>query len=553
MSIRYKLFCAFSVVIALACGLAFYGIRGIAASGDLVVRLYDGPLMAISQARAAHAALNEARLVMHQGLSEGASKGAVAKLEKLLGIIADDLKVVQERVKDNKDVTAALLQSETRLRDWSETGLMILKPPAGGLTSLPLIFSVVQKGDATAAAFDDLVEMVAAYGFDYRTEAVAAVATAKTNMVMLAVGTVLIGLLIAVAFAYSMSKPIFAAMHIAQRVAAGTFTDRIEVRRRDELGNLLKSLAVMQASLKARADEDLDLMSSKDSANAEQISRRARIESEIETFRSTITSVLTNSDAVTTELTKTAQTLSSIAKEAGDHSVQTASSADETSANVETVANAAGQLGESVQAIEGQLHEATGVVRRASSMAEDANQTMGMLASAAQHIDEVVGFIRTIAGQTNLLALNATIEAARAGEAGRGFAVVASEVKALAIQTAKATEEISSQIAEVQLATKRAVDNVGAITAVMGEIDSFTATIANAVNQQNKAAAEISDNIRQAAAGTASVARGIAGAAAASENTSRSAGMVLSSAHDLSRQAADLRSSVDRFLANVAA
>ena len=178
---------------------------------------------------------------------------------------------------------------------------------------------------------------------------------------------------------------------------------------------------------------------------------------------------------------------------------------------------------------------------------------MGMLASAAQRIDEVVGFIRSIAGQTNLLALNATIEAARAGEAGRGFAVVASEVKALATQTAKATEEISSQIAEVQSAAKRAVDNVGAITTVMGEIDSFTAAIASAVNQQNTATAEITENIRQAAAGTADVARGIAGTAAAGENTNRSADLVLNSANDLSRQAAELRSSVDRFLSNVAA
>src|SRR4030081_1724906 len=152
-------------------------------------------------------------------------------------------------------------------------------------------------------------------------------------------------------------------------------------------------------------------------------------------------------------------------------------------------------------------------------MVGEANQTKGGGATAAQHIDDVVGFIRNIAGQTNLLALNATIEAARAGDAGRGFAVVASEVKALAIQTAKATEEISSQIAEVQLATKRAVDNVGAITAVMGEIDSFTATIATAVNQQNTATAKITKNIRKAAAGTASVARGIAGTAAASAET----------------------------------
>jgi methyl-accepting chemotaxis protein len=552
MSIRYKFFCAFSVVIALACGLAFYGMRSISSSGDLVVQLYDGPLMGINHARSAHAALNGARVLMQAGLHDGAPKEMVAKIEKLVAAIADDLKVVRDRVK-TKDVTAALEQAETRVRDWSETGLNILKPQAGGLTTLPMSFSVSKKGDAAVAAVDDLVEMVAAYGFDYRTQSEATVAGAHTTLLALAVATAVIGLALAAAFAHSMSKPIFAAMKIAEHVAAGNFTDRIELRRRDELGRLLKSLAVMQAGLMTRAEQESALMSSKDQASSEQISRRRRMEEEIETFRSTITSVLTSADAMTGELTETARTLSSIAQAAGQQSIETASSADETSANVQTVSTAAGQLGESVQAIEGQLHEATGIVRRASSMADDANQTMGALATAAQRIDEVVGFIRNIAGQTNLLALNATIEAARAGEAGRGFAVVASEVKALATQTAKATEDISSQIAEVQLATRRAVDNVGAITAVMGEIDRFTATIATAVNRQNTAAAEITENIRQAATGTANVARGIAGTAAASENTNRSADQVLSSAHGLSRQAAELRSSVDRFLSNVAA
>ena len=126
-------------------------------------------------------------------------------------------------------------------------------------------------------------------------------------------------------------------------------------------------------------------------------------------------------------------------------------------------------------------------------------------------------------------------------------------MKALAIQTAKATEEISSQIAEVQLATKRAVDNVGAITAVMSDIDSFTASIARAMSQQNTAALEISENIRHAAAGTASVAQSIAGTASASENTNRSADLVLATAQELSSQAVELRSSVDHFLANAAA
>jgi methyl-accepting chemotaxis protein len=206
-----------------------------------------------------------------------------------------------------------------------------------------------------------------------------------------------------------------------------------------------------------------------------------------------------------------------------------------------------------VHAIKTQVHDATAIVQRASGMAAAANETIRALASAAQHIDEVVGFIRNIAGQTNLLALNATIEAARAGEAGRGFAVVASEVKALATQTAKATEEISSQIAEVQSATRQAVDNVGAIASIMGDIDSFTSAIAAAVSEQNMAATEISRNIGQAAAGTAIVARSIAGTAEATENANRSADLVLSTAHDLSNQAAQLRSSVDRFLSNVAA
>jgi methyl-accepting chemotaxis protein len=552
MSIRYKIFGVFSILIVLACGLAFYGIRGISGSGDLVVRLYDGPLMGINHARSAHASLNEARLMMERGLVEGAPAAMVARFEKLVGSIFEDLKVVRERVQ-SPNAKTSLAQAEGRIKAWSDQGLKILKPVAGGQTEIPTQFALAQKGDEAIAAVDDLVENVAAFGFDYRTEAEKAVAEARTTMLGIAIGTALIGLVLAVAFAYSMSKPISAAMRIAERVAAGNFADQIDTRRRDELGRLLKSLAVMQASLKARADEELMLKSSKDQTHAEQVSRRQRIEAEIETFRSSVTSVLTNTDRMTGELTDTAQTLSSIARAAGEQSAATASTADATSTNVQTVATATSQLGDSVNAIKGQINDATAIVQRASGMAGVANDTMGALATSAQHIDEVVGFIRTIAGQTNLLALNATIEAARAGEAGRGFAVVASEVKALAIQTAKATEEISSQIAEVQSATRQAVDNVGAIAAIMKDIDSFTATIAEAVGQQNAATSEISKNIGQAAAGTASVAQSIAGTAAASEDTNRSAEQVLTTAKDLSLQAAELRLSVDRFLANVAA
>src|SRR3982750_3264408 len=124
MSIRYKLFGAFSVVLALACGLAFYGIRGISTSGDLVVRLYDGPLMAINHARAAQATLNDARAVMQRSLAGNGPDGAVAKLEKLLADIGDDLKIVGARA-NSSDVAAALEQAEAKFHDWSTAGLSI--------------------------------------------------------------------------------------------------------------------------------------------------------------------------------------------------------------------------------------------------------------------------------------------------------------------------------------------------------------------------------------------------------------------------------------------
>jgi methyl-accepting chemotaxis protein len=551
MSIRYKIFGAFSAVILLACGLAFYGIRSVSTSGDLVVRLYDGPLMAINHARSAHAVLNEARIVLRRSLVEGASNEAVGQFEKLVAGALEDLKVVRERVQST-NVVQARERVESKIADWSTAAMQILKS-SGGLAEIPASFAVALQGDEAVGAIDDLVETVAAYGFDYRTEAEATVARARVTMLGIAIGTVLIGIVVAAAFAYSLSRPISAAVRVAERVAAGNFEDDIEVRRRDELGRLLNSLSIMQTSLKARADDDIALMSTKDQANAEQATRRHHVEAEIEAFRLAVNTALANTDKMTGELADTAQTLSSIAHAAGRQSGEAAVTAGETSRSVQTVASTANELGESVQNIQEQVHGASKIVQRASGMTGAANDAIEDLAVAAQHIDEVVGFIRTIAGQTNLLALNATIEAARAGEAGRGFAVVASEVKALATQTAKATEEISSQIAEVQSATRQAVEKVGAIAAIMGDIDGFTASLSVAITRQNASAGDISRSIGQAATGTALVARSIAGTAEATDETNRSADLVLATARSLSSEAAQLRLSVDRFLSNVAA
>jgi diguanylate cyclase (GGDEF)-like protein len=265
MSMRTKFFLAFSVLAALACSLAFSGFRTTAASGDLVVRLYDGPLMGINHARSAHAALNQARLLIAPGLGDGLPTEGVVEFRALLNEIAADLAIVRERV-DNDDVRAALIGAEDRYRDWSDTALQLLRPPPEGLTTVPAPFLLTQKGNDAAKALDDLVETVAAYGFEYRMEAEAAVARARTTLLALAIATTFVGIMLAISFSYSMSKPIFEAMLVAERVAAGNFTDQIGSHRRDELGRLLRSLAAMQSHLKARADEDYAMMEKLDAA-----------------------------------------------------------------------------------------------------------------------------------------------------------------------------------------------------------------------------------------------------------------------------------------------
>jgi len=185
--------------------------------------------------------------------------------------------------------------------------------------------------------------------------------------------------------------------------------------------------------------------------------------------------------------------------------------------------------------------------------AERTNATVQLLSSGAEKIGEVVQLIHSIAAQTNLLALNATIEAARAGEAGRGFAVVASEVKALATQTAKATEEISAQVAAMQATTGDAVTSIGGITETIARMSEITVNISSAVEEQGAATREIARNIQSVAAGSSEISTHIGGVSAAASATGDAASVVLTSARDLDQQSGMLRLAVDEFLGKVRA
>ncbi len=283
-----------------------------------------------------------------------------------------------------------------------------------------------------------------------------------------------------------------------------------------------------------------------------QEERRAAIESAISAFRQRAESLLRTVAESADAMRSTAASLFGASDQTSQRAESAVQTSNEASANVETAAIAADELSSSIAEIGRQLGQTTDVVRLAVGEAQATNQDIGALAQGAQKIGDVTKLIRDIAGQTNLLALNATIEAARAGEAGRGFAVVASEVKSLAVQTAKATEDISSQILAVQNSTGKAVEAIGRIAHRMREIDDYTSAVAASVEQQNAATGEISQNVTSAAEGAKQIVVVLSQVAGATTETQQSAQTVLAASESVQKAADNLRSEVENFLTSVA-
>ena len=285
---------------------------------------------------------------------------------------------------------------------------------------------------------------------------------------------------------------------------------------------------------------------------AEQEARRAAVDEAIAWFRESVEGVLkTVADSVDS-MKSTATALSVTSNESTAHTSGAVKTSNEAFGSVEVAATATDELAKSIAEINRQLFRASEVVKAAAVEAQSSNNDIADLAQAAQKIDDVVKLIQSVAGQTNLLALNATIEAARAGAAGKGFAVVASEVKALAVQTARATDDIAAQIAAVQSSTHSAVGAIGNITGRMQEISQLTAAIATSLEQQNSATREISVNVGAAASGTKSVVAVLQRVSGAIANMHSSADTVLAASHAVEKAADSLRGSVDGFLRKVA-
>jgi methyl-accepting chemotaxis protein len=351
------------------------------------------------------------------------------------------------------------------------------------------------------------------------------------------------------AIARDISRPLGHLATVTERLARQDFAvETGDADRRDEIGTLIRSIAVLRDE--ARSAADMRRTQADDARKADEERHRLRLEL-ADQFDRSVKSIVQTVASAATQMQGTAQSLTTVAAEASRQATAVAAASEEATTNVQTVASAAEELSSSIHEISRQVNSAARISGEAVAQASKTNEIVNGLANSADLIGTVVNLIHDIASQTNLLALNATIEAARAGDAGKGFAVVAGEVKGLANQTAKATEEISQHIAGVQAATGEAVQAIHDITKTISEISQISAAIASAVEEQGAATQEIARNVEQAAAGTQEVSVNIAGVNDAANQTGCGASEVLSAATELSHQSEALGDQVDQFISRI--
>jgi methyl-accepting chemotaxis protein len=345
-------------------------------------------------------------------------------------------------------------------------------------------------------------------------------------------------------------KPLHNMRDAMLKVAGGDLAvDTGYTDRSDEIGALAGALE----TFKQQATDKLRIEAQERERNAGSAARQRSIEAYVGEFESLVRQTLQQLGDASGQMRTTSSGLSKVSRQTNERVMVAEKASNEASMSVESVASASEELSASINDISQQAAHAAGIASRAVSQASNTDGTVQGLAKSAGRIGEVVGLINTIAAQTNLLALNATIEAARAGEAGRGFAVVASEVKSLASQTAKATEEISEQIADIQKVAGEAIDAIKGIGSIIGEVNEVATAIAAAVQEQGAATQEITRSTQYAAQGTKNVSDNISGVKADADAAAAAADNVKQASEILENQSQQLGTQVTEFLGKIRA
>ena len=556
VSIRTQLVAAFATLTLFLLGLGLLGLVGVSTVNGLLLDVQKNWLPSVRHAGAIDALTGRytTSLLRHMLTTEPKALAAIDADIVQRGQAIDAAMATYER-----DITSPEERAlyEAFVRDWrafaaTETPILAHSRAGEKAEALAVYQSrgIETRRDASIA----LAKIIAlnAEGAA-RAEAAAEGSVALTRFwIVGALGAALVlAIAMAVLLIVGIGRGIERVVRPMQALAEGDLDVAIPLQgTRTEMGRVADAVQVFKdALLRMRALED-DTALARAGAEAQ---RKAAMRQMADTFERSVGGIIGTVSSAATELQATAQAMTATATQTAGQSGTVAAAAEEAASNVNTVAAAAEELGSSVLEIGRQVGGSSELAQGAVAEAAQTAAVVQELSEAAARIGDVVAMISTIAGQTNLLALNATIEAARAGDAGRGFAVVAAEVKELASQTARATDEIGSQIGRIQGSTRQAVAAIDAITGRIREISGVSASIAAAVEEQGAATQEIVRNVSEAASGTGAVTANIGGLAAAADETGAAAMQVLASATELSRQSEHLGVEMGRMLASLRA